>query len=255
MEQRMTMCNMSIECGSRAGLVSPDDTTYEYLNGRCGAPKGEEWHRAVAYWKSIASPEEATYDRVVEMEIDDLVPLVTWGTNPAQSIGIDQVIPDPETMTEEEGAQARRALEYMGLHPGQSLEGVPVDYVFLGSCTNSRISDYREAAKIFQGRRVARGVTVYVVPGSEAVRRQMIEEGIDTIFTEAGADVRQPGCSMCLALNEDKCPPGKRVASTSNRNFIGRQGPGALSHLMSPIMAAAAAVTGKITDVRKLMSS
>ena len=253
MEQRMTICNMSIECGARAGLISPDETTYEYIQGRLGAPKGEEWDRAVTFWRSLASKKDATYDRIVEIEIDNLAPIVTWGTTPSQSISINQTIPEPESMTEEEGEQAQKSLEYMRLKSGQPIEGVPVDYVFLGSCTNSRISDYREMAKIFEGKKVAKGVTVYVVPGSEAVRKQMIKEGLDKIFIEAGADFRQPGCSMCLAMNEDKCPPGKRVASTSNRNFIGRQGPGALSHLMSPIMAAAAAITGKITDVRKLI--
>jgi 3-isopropylmalate/(R)-2-methylmalate dehydratase large subunit len=253
MEQRMTICNMSIECGARAGLISPDETTYDYMKGRLGVPIEKEWDRAVAHWKSIASETDATYDRTVEIEIDDLAPIVTWGTTPGQSISINQTIPDPASLTEEEGQQAKKSLEYMRLHPGQPIEGIPVDYVFLGSCTNSRISDYREAAAIFKGRKIAKGVTVYVVPGSEAVRNQMIKEGLDKIFIEAGADFRQPGCSMCLAMNEDKCPPGKRVASTSNRNFIGRQGPGALSHLMSPIMAAAAAITGKITDVRKLI--
>jgi 3-isopropylmalate/(R)-2-methylmalate dehydratase large subunit len=253
MEQRMTICNMSIECGARAGLVSPDEITYEYMKGRLGAPKGSNWDRAVDHWKSLASTDQSTYDRTVEIELDHLAPLVTWGTTPGQSIEIDQEIPNLESMTLEEGELAKKSLEYMRLKSGQSLQGVPIDYVFLGSCTNSRISDYREAAKILKGKRVAKGVTVYVVPGSEAVRKQMIEEGLDRIFIEAGADFRQPGCSMCLGMNEDKCPPGKRVASTSNRNFIGRQGPGALSHLMSPIMAAAAAVEGKIVDVRKFL--
>jgi 3-isopropylmalate/(R)-2-methylmalate dehydratase large subunit len=253
MEQRMTICNMSIECGARAGLISPDDITYEYMKGRLGAPKGSQWDCAVAHWKFLASTDQSTYDRTVEIELDHLAPVVTWGTTPGQSIGIDQKIPSLESMTPEEGELAKKSLEYMRLEVGQLLEGVPVDYVFLGSCTNSRISDYREAAKILKGKRVAKGVTVYVVPGSEAVRKQMIEEGLDRIFIEAGADFRQPGCSMCLGMNEDKCPPGKRVASTSNRNFIGRQGPGALSHLMSPIMAAAAAVEGKIVDVRKFL--
>ncbi len=253
MEERMTICNMSIECGARAGLISPDEITYDYMKGRLGAPKGSEWNRAVAHWRSLASTDESTYDRTVEIELDHIAPVVTWGTTPGQSIGIDQVIPFPESMTPEAGELAKKSLEYMRLQAGQPLEGVPIDYVFLGSCTNSRISDYREAAKILKGKRVAKGVTVYVVPGSEVVHKQMIEEGLDRIFIDAGADFRQPGCSMCLGMNEDKCPPGKRVASTSNRNFIGRQGPGALSHLMSPIMAAAAAVTGKITDVRKFL--
>lgn len=252
MEQRMTICNMSIECGARAGLVSPDEMTYEYMKRRLGAPKGGKWDQAVDLWKTLASTEHSTYDREVEIDLDHLAPVVTWGTTPGQSIGINEKIPDPDSMTPEDAELAFKSLEYMQLKPGKQLEGLPIDYVFLGSCTNSRISDYREAAKIFKGKKVAQGVTVYVVPGSESVRQQMIEEGLDQIFIEAGADFRLPGCSMCLGMNEDKCPPGKRVASTSNRNFIGRQGPGALSHLMSPIMAAAAAVTGKITDVRKL---
>ncbi len=253
MEQRMTICNMSIECGARAGLVSPDEITYEYMKDRLAAPKGSQWDHAVAYWKSLASTDQSTYDQTIEIELDNLTPLVTWGTTPAQSIGIDQEIPCLESMTPEEGELAKKSLEYMGLKVGQSLEGLPIDYVFLGSCTNSRISDYREAAKILKGKKIAKGVTVYVVPGSELVRKQMIEEGMDRIFMEAGADFRQPGCSMCLGMNEDKCPPEKRVASTSNRNFIGRQGPGALTHLMSPIMAAAAAIEGKIVDVRKFL--
>ena len=253
MEQRMTICNMSIECGARAGLVSPDEVTFEYMNGRLGAPKASDWDRAVAHWKSLASTDLSTYDRTIEIELDHLAPVVTWGTTPGQSIGIDQKIPDPKTMPPEEGELAKKSLEYMKLEAGQTLEGLPIDYVFLGSCTNSRISDYREIAKIMKGKKVAKGVTVYVVPGSEVVRKQMIEEGLDRIFIEAGADFRQPGCSMCLGMNEDKCPPGKRVASTSNRNFIGRQGPGALSHLMSPVMAATAAITGKISDVRKFL--
>ncbi len=253
MEERMTICNMSIECGARAGLISPDGTTYAYMQGRLGAPKGVQWERAIEHWKTLASTEDATYDRAVEIELDHLAPLVTWGTTPGQSIGIGEKIPHPDSMTPEEADQAKTSLEYMRLKPGQPIEGVPIDYVFLGSCTNSRISDYREAAKILKGRKIAKGVTVYVVPGSESVRRQIIEEGLDKIFIEAGADLRQPGCSMCLGMNEDKCPPGKRVASTSNRNFIGRQGPGALSHLMSPLMAAAAAIEGKITDARKFL--
>jgi 3-isopropylmalate/(R)-2-methylmalate dehydratase large subunit len=253
MEQRMTICNMSIECGARAGLISPDETTFGYIKGKLGAPKDEQWKKAVDFWKSLASPLEATYDRVVEVDIDALEPIVTWGTTPAQSIGINQKIPDLNAWTADEKEQAEQALEYMKLHPGQEIKGISVDYVFIGSCTNSRISDFRGAAKIFKGNKVAAGVIVYIVPGSEVVRAQMIDEGLDQIFIEAGAQFRQPGCSMCLAMNEDKCPPGKRVASTSNRNFIGRQGPGALSHLMSPIMAAAAAITGKITDVRCLI--
>jgi 3-isopropylmalate/(R)-2-methylmalate dehydratase large subunit len=253
MEERMTLCNMSIECGARAGLISPDEVTYRYLKDKPGAPKAKRWEEALSHWKALASHKDATYDQTVEISIDSLSPIVTWGTTPAQSIGINERVPDLDSMTVEEREQAQKSLQYMQLISGQRLEGLPIDYVFLGSCTNARLSDFREAANIFKGRKVAKGVTVYVVPGSESVRDQLIREGLDQVFIAAGADFRQPGCSMCLAMNEDKCPPGKRVASTSNRNFVGRQGPGALSHLMSPAMAAAAAVTGKITDVRTLL--
>lgn len=244
MEERMTICNMSIECGARAGLIAPDEVTFEYVKGRECAPKGKEWQRAVKYWLSLVSDRGCEYDSVVDVNIDGMVPMVTWGFNPGQGVEVTGKIPDDAD---------KQALDYVRLKAGQKIEGVTVDYVFIGSCTNARLSDLRAAAGIFKGRKVAKGLTVYVVPGSEAVRAAAIKEGLDKIFVEAGADFRNPGCSMCLAMNEDKVPEGKRCASTSNRNFVGRQGKGAITHLMSPIMAAAAAVTGKITDVRRLI--
>lgn len=253
MEERMTICNMSIECGARAGLISPDEVTYAYLEGRKCAPRGLEFEKAKEYWNSLISDEDANYDAYVVVEIDDLAPVVTWGFNPGQSVSIDQKIPLLDQVSVEDREAAEKALEYVRLEAGSALEGVYIDYVFIGSCTNARISDLREAAAIFKGRKVAEGVKVYVVPGSEAVRDQAVIDGLDKIFIDAGAEFRNPGCSMCLAMNQDKVPAGKRCASTSNRNFVGRQGNGAITHLMSPIMAAAAAVTGYITDVRKFL--
>ena len=244
MDERMTICNMSIECGARAGLISPDEVTFEYLQGRECVPKGKKWVEAIQYWSSLVSDKDAEYDSVVEMNIAEMAPMVTWGFNPEQGIEITGEIPRDADI---------QALDYVRLKAGQRIEEVPVDYVFIGSCTNARLSDLREAADIFRGRKVANGVIVYVVPGSEEVRAAAIREGLDKVFVDAGTDFRNPGCSMCLAMNEDKVPEGKRCASTSNRNFVGRQGKGAITHLMSPIMAAAAAVTGKITDVRKLI--
>ncbi len=244
MDERMTICNMSIECGARAGLIAPDSVTFEYMMGRECAPVGEKWNEAVKYWKSLRSDDGAEYDRVVDVEIDGMAPMVTWGFNPGQGIEVTGSIP--------KDADAQ-ALDYVRLKAGQAIEGVTVDYVFIGSCTNARLSDLRAAAEIFKNRKVAKGVIVYIVPGSEDVMKQAKSEGLDQIFEGAGALFRNPGCSMCLAMNEDKVPEGKRCASTSNRNFVGRQGKGAITHLMSPIMAAAAAVTGKITDVRKLL--
>ncbi len=243
MEERMTICNMSIECGARAGLIAPDEITFEYLKGKLCAPKGDKWTVALKYWKSLVSDENCSYDKIVEVDIGGMAPMVTWGTNPGQSVQVDENVPDVD------GA----ALEYAKLSCGQAIAGTKIDYVFIGSCTNARIQDLRDAAEIFKGRKVLEGVTVYVVPGSEAVREQAISEGLDEIFVNAGADFRNPGCSMCLAMNDDKVPEGKRCASTSNRNFVGRQGKGSITHLMSPIMAAAAAVTGEITDVRKFI--
>lgn len=240
MEERMTICNMSIECGARAGLVAPDEVTFEYLKGRECV---RDFDDAVEYWSGLRSDEGCNYDREVVIDVSGMGVMVTWGTNPGQVVSVDGAVPEDA----DDGV-----LNYVKLKRGQKIEGVLVDYVFIGSCTNARISDLRAAAEIFKGRKVADGVVVYVVPGSEAVKAQAVAEGLDKIFIEAGADFRNPGCSMCLAMNDDKVPAGKRCASTSNRNFVGRQGNGAITHLMSPIMAAAAAVTGCITDVRKL---
>lgn len=247
-EERMTICNMSIECGARAGLIAPDEMTFEYLRSSQSVVRSSE---QIEHWKSLASDLGATYDAEVEVDVGDLAPMVTWGVNPAQSVAIDQPIPDPETLKGAAADLARKAMEYTKLTPGQSMEGVPIDYVFIGSCTNGRISDLRAAAQIMKGKKVAKGVTVIIAPGSEAVRAQAIAEGLDKIFSDAGADFRQPGCSMCIAMNGDAVSPGKRCASTSNRNFIGRQGLGSITHLMSPPMAALAAMDGRITDVRK----
>lgn len=253
MEERMTICNMSIECGARAGLIAPDETTFAYIKGKIGAPKGEKWEQAVNYWKELATDIGAAYDKEIELSFSTMAPMVTWGINPEQTIAIDEFVPDPNSFPEEMRDLAQKAIDYVKLIPGKPIEGVPIDYVFIGSCTNARLSDLREAAKVMKGRKIASGLKVFIVPGSEAVHRMAIEEGLAAIFIEAGAEYRSPGCSMCLAMNEDRVPPGKRCASTSNRNFIGRQGPESITHLMSPIMAAAVAVTGKITDVRKFL--
>ncbi len=254
MANRMTICNMSIEGGARAGMIAPDEKTFEYIRGRPYAPKGEEWERAVAYWKTLYSDEDAVFDRELTLDASQLEPMVTYGTNPGQGIPVTGRIPRPEEV--EDPAERRSllaALEYMGLKPGQKMEGQHVDIVFIGSCTNSRIEDLREAAQIVRGRKVADHVQALVVPGSKAVKAQAEAEGLDRIFTEAGFEWRGAGCSMCLAMNEDKAGPGKYVASTSNRNFQGRQGPGSRSLLMSPIMAAAAAIQGRVVDVREIM--
>jgi 3-isopropylmalate/(R)-2-methylmalate dehydratase large subunit len=247
MEERMTVCNMSIECGARAGLIAPDEVTFGYLKDRKCVPKGVEWQRAVNYWKSLVSDEEAAFDKEVMIDVSELAPMVTWGFNPGQSVEVGERIPGKLNDLGE------KALDYVGLEAGQDLQGVKVDVVFIGSCTNARISDLRAAAAIFKDRKVADGVKVYVVPGSEKVRDIAILDGLDKIFENAGAEFRNPGCSMCLAMNDDKVPAGKRCASTSNRNFVGRQGKGSITHLMSPIMAAAAAIEGEITDVRKFI--
>ncbi len=253
MEERMTICNMSIECGARAGLIAPDETTFAYIKGKIGAPKDKKWEQAVNYWKNLSTDIGAAYDKEIELSLSSLAPMVTWGINPEQTIAIDEPVPNPISLPEEMRDLAQKAIDYVKLIPGKPIEGVPIDYVFIGSCTNARLSDLREAAKMMKGRKAAPGVKAYIVPGSESIHRIAIEEGLAAIFIEAGAEYRLPGCSMCLAMNEDRVPPGKRCASTSNRNFIGRQGPESITHLMSPIMAAAAAVTGKITDVRKLL--
>lgn len=253
LEERMTICNMSIECGARAGLMAPDEVTFNYLKGKIGAPKEEKWNQAVAFWRSFQSDEGALFDQEVELDLTSLSPMLTWGITPEQAISIEQPIPEPSSFPVEKRDLIQRALDYVRLKPGKSIEGVPVDYVFIGSCTNARYSDLYAAAQVMKGKKVPPSVKVLIVPGSEAVQKQAIKEGLAAIFEEAGAEFRTPGCSMCLAMNGDLVPPGKRCASTSNRNFIGRQGPGSITHLMSPMMAAAAAVTGTITDVRKII--
>ncbi len=254
MEGRMTVCNMSIEAGARAGMVAPDDTTFAYLRGRPRAPRADRWDRATASWAQLRADPGATYDTTVLLDASGLAPQVTWGTNPGMTADITGRVPDPaEAPSEAERRSYERALEYMGLRPGTPLEGLKVDRVFLGSCTNARIEDLREAAKMARGRKVANGVRAMVVPGSQRVKAMAEQEGLDRIFTEAGFEWRNPGCSMCLGMNDDILGPGERCASTSNRNFEGRQGKGGRTHLVSPIMAVAAAVEGRLVDVRGLM--
>ena len=251
MEERMTVCNMSIEAGARAGMIAPDETTFAYLKGLEQSPKGENWDRAVEYWKSLPSDPDAVFDRELVINAAELVPQVSWGTSPGMVIDVTEAIPDPETMGDENSKKAaRRAVEYMGLTPGTPIEKVTIDRVFIGSCTNSRIEDLRAAAAIAKGHKVAAGVNAMVVPGSQAVKVQAESEGLDTIFKEAGFDWRESGCSMCLAMNPDVLSPGERCASTSNRNFEGRQGAGGRTHLVSPQMAAAAAIKGHFVDIR-----
>jgi 3-isopropylmalate/(R)-2-methylmalate dehydratase large subunit len=254
MEGRMTVCNMSIEAGARAGMVAPDDTTFAYLRGRPRAPDSRAWDRARAAWAELRGDPGARYDTTVVLDAARLGPQVTWGTNPGMTAEITERIPDPADAPSDADRQSyQRALEYMGLRAGTPLEGLKVDRVFVGSCTNARIEDLREAAKMAQGRTVARGVRAMVVPGSQRVKRMAEQEGLDRIFTEAGFEWRNPGCSMCLGMNDDILSPGERCASTSNRNFEGRQGKGGRTHLVSPIMAVAAAVEGRLVDVRGLM--
>jgi 3-isopropylmalate/(R)-2-methylmalate dehydratase large subunit len=253
MEGRLTLCNMSIEAGARAGMVAPDETTFAYLAARPRAPRGGDWDRAVERWRALCSDPGASFDEEVTIDAACIAPTVTWGTSPQEAVAVDGYVPDPAAAPD----AARRAaiaemLDYMGLRPGQRMEEVAVDRVFIGSCTNGRIEDLRAAAAIARGRRVATGVTAWVVPGSAPVKRQAEAEGLDNIFREAGFAWREAGCSMCLGTNGEIAAPGERVASTSNRNFRGRQGPGVRTHLMSPAMAAAAAVTGRITDARRL---
>ncbi|MGG1676170.1 3-isopropylmalate dehydratase large subunit [Neobacillus sp. NRS-1170] len=252
MEERMTVCNMSIEAGARAGLITPDETTFEYLRDRRHAPQGEEFEKAVARWKALATDEGATYDAVVEIEAAEVEPQVTWGTNPGMCIPITANVPSPdETDKPSQKDEITRALQYMGLEAGQSISSVQIDHVFIGSCTNSRLSDLRKAAEVVRGRKVNPSVKAIVVPGSFSVKLAAEKEGIDAVFKEAGFEWREAGCSMCLAMNDDIVPPGGRCASTSNRNFEGRQGNGARTHLVSPEMAAAAAVAGHFVDVRQ----
>lgn len=251
MEARMTICNMSIEMGARGGMIAPDETTFEYIAGREYAPKGAEWDKALAYWKTLPSDPEAKYDKTYRFDAKDIEPMITYGTNPGMGMGITKSIP-----TQAVGGNAHemtKALNYMGLDANQSLIGQKIDYVFIGSCTNSRIEDLRLVADFVKGRKKAADVNVWIVPGSKKVEQQAKEEGLDRIFAEAGFDLRQPGCSACLAMNEDKVPAGKYCVSTSNRNFEGRQGPGSRTFLVSPLMAAAAAITGEVTDVRIML--
>lgn len=248
MEGRMTMCNMSIEAGARAGMVAPDETTFEYIKGRPHAPKGEEWDKAVEYWKTLPTDEGAVFDKEIFINADELEPFVTWGTNPGQGVPLSQSVPFPDDFEDEnDKVAATRALEYMGLEAGTPMKEIPVDVVFLGSCTNSRIEDLRAAADIVRGRTIAENVRMMVVPGSQKVRAQAEEEGLDKIFKDFGADWRFAGCSMCLGMNPDQLAPGERCASTSNRNFEGRQGKGGRTHLVSPVVAAATAVRGTLS--------
>ena len=257
-EGRLTVANMSIEAGARAGLVAPDETTFAYLKGRPMAPSdmgaGADWDAAVAWWRTLPSDAGARYDARVVLDAGEIGPALTWGTSPEDVVSVTGVVPEPESFADpSKQAAARKSLDYMGLTPGQRMQDVAVQHVFIGSCTNSRIEDLRAAASVADGRRVADGVRALVVPGSGLVKRQAEAEGLDRIFVAAGFEWREPGCSMCLAMNPDKVPPGERCASTSNRNFVGRQGPGSRTHLLSPAMAAAAAVTGRLADVRELM--
>ena len=252
-EGRMTLCNMSIEAGARAGLIAPDEKTFAYFDGRPMAPKGDDWDKSVAYWKTLHSDADATFDREITIDAGDLPPLITWGTSPQDVIAINGTIPDPTDIADEGRRLAtQRSLDYMGLTPGTPIEEVTIDRVFIGSCTNSRMEDLRAAANIVKGKKVAASVSAMVVPGSGLIKEQAEAEGLDQIFLAAGFEWREPGCSMCLAMNPDKLAPGERCASTSNRNFEGRQGRGGRTHLVSPEMAAAAAVAGHFVDIRSL---
>ena len=254
-EGRLTVSNMAIEGGARAGLIAPDDVTFAYLKGRPYAPKGADWEAAVAYWRSLATDPGATYDKTVVIDAADIAPSVTWGTSPEDVVPITGIVPDPASFADpSKQAAAAKSLAYMGLEPGTRMQDVAIENIFIGSCTNSRIEDMRAAAAVIKGRKKADNVRwAIVVPGSGLVKAQAEAEGLDRIFIDAGLEWREPGCSACLAMNPDKVPAGERCASTSNRNFVGRQGPGSRTHLVSPAMAAAAAVTGKLTDVRELM--
>jgi 3-isopropylmalate/(R)-2-methylmalate dehydratase large subunit len=252
MEGRMTVCNMSIEGGARAGLIAPDETTFGYVDGRNFAPKGAEWEKALDYWRSLPTDDGAEFDRTVEMKAEDIEPTVTWGTTPAQSVSVKGRVPDPNGFEDPRARElAERSLAYMDLKAGTAIEDIPLDRVFLGSCTNGRIEDLRAAADVVRGKQVAKSVGAMVVPGSGLVKAQAEQEGLDKIFTDAGFDWRDAGCSMCLGMNPDILLPGERCASTSNRNFEGRQGPGGRTHLVSPQMAAAAAIAGHFVDIRE----
>ena len=253
-ESRLTVCNMSIEAGARAGLIAPDETTFAYLKNRPMAPRGDAWDQAVAYWQTLATDPDATFDKTITINAANVQPTVTWGTSPEDVVPIGGTVPDPSSFADPSKQEAaRKSLDYMGLTPGQKMTDVAVQNIFIGSCTNSRIEDLRAAADVLRGKRKADGVKwAIVVPGSGLVKQMAEEEGLDKVFIDAGLEWREPGCSACLGMNPDKVPPGERCASTSNRNFVGRQGPGARTHLLSPAMAAAAAVTGKLADVREL---
>lgn len=253
MEARMTVCNMSIEMGARGGIIAPDETTFEYVKGRTHAPKGEAFEKAVAYWKSLCTDEDATYDEVLKFDAADIEPMITYGTTPGMGITIGGQIPDPESLSSPSAkASLIKSLAYMGLEAGEQLKGKKVDYVFIGSCTNARIEDFRLVANFVKGKKKADDVTVWVIPGSKQVEKQAIAEGIDKIMRDAGFEFRGPGCSACLGMNEDKIPKGAYCISTSNRNFEGRQGPGARTFLASPLSAAAAAITGRVSDIREM---
>ncbi|MGP1623182.1 3-isopropylmalate dehydratase large subunit [Bacteroides heparinolyticus] len=252
MEGRLTLCNLSIEMGARGGMIAPDETTFEYIKGREYAPKGEAWNTSLAYWKTLKSDENAVFDKEVRFAAEDIEPMITYGTNPGMGMGITNSIPTTEGMDEASRTSFEKSLDYMGFQPGEPLLGKKIDYVFLGACTNGRIEDFRAFASIVRGRKKADGVVAWLVPGSWMVDAQIREEGLDKILKEAGFAIRQPGCSACLAMNDDKVPAGKYAVSTSNRNFEGRQGPGSRTLLASPMVAAAAAVTGVITDPREL---
>ena len=252
MEGRLTLCNLSIEMGARGGFVAPDETTFEYIKGRPYAPQGADWDKALAYWRTLRSGDDAVFDKELSFDAADIEPRLTYGTNPGMGMGITEHIPTLDDIAESGKASFMKSLHYMGFEPGQQLLGTKVDYVFLGACTNGRIEDFRAFASIVEGRQKAEGVTAWLVPGSWNVYRQICDEGIDKIVEQAGFEIRQPGCSACLAMNDDKVPAGKLCVSTSNRNFEGRQGPGARTVLASPLVAAAAAVTGVITDPREM---
>ena len=252
MEERMTVCNLSIEMGARGGMIAPDDITFEYCKGREFAPQGEEWEKAVAYWKTLKSDDDAVFDKEINFDAADIEPRITFGTNPGMGIGISEAIPAPDPQDEAGKISYDKSLEYMGFEVGQKLEGYPIDYVFLGSCTNGRIEDFRAFASLVKGNKKADNITAWLVPGSWMVVDQIKAEGLDKVLEEAGFELRQPGCSACLAMNEDKVPAGKIAVSTSNRNFEGRQGPGSRTILAGPLVAAATAITGVLTDPRKI---
>jgi 3-isopropylmalate/(R)-2-methylmalate dehydratase large subunit len=254
MEARMTICNMSIEMGARCGMIAPDETTFNYIKGRKFAPQGEAWEKKLAEWKELYSDADATFDSELHLKAEDIEPMITYGTNPGMGISVSSRIPSLAEIDEKEKTSFEKSLQYMGLQPGNNIKGKKIDYVFIGSCTNSRIEDLRMVAGFVKGKKKADGVEVWIVPGSKQVEKQAIEEGIDKIFEEAGFMLRQPGCSACLGMNEDKIPAGKYCISTSNRNFEGRQGPNARTFLASPLTAAAAAITGTVCDVREFLN-